>query len=262
MRFPYSYLYHIKFNVTSTNKLLNVQSYLFGKILVASASTVKVKCMMSGCSVGENELSYSDLVNKSEIQSIVQGISLFQELSDFYNNNFLLNACDTAFDKTANSTLYENCSNDVLIQSANNTDSLLKLIDETVENIYKEQEMKEGKNVTYPPDGGTIQPFTSQMLYNTSSFKELETVFYKYITPVSENFAKVISSSLNSFLDNKRIMIIILICILGILIVVMCGYIGIFFVEKLIHLLSVSRCILKIIPTSVINSNEDLEKWI
>ena len=31
---------------------------------------------------------------------------------------------------------------DVLIQSANNTDSLLKLVDETVENIYKEEEMK------------------------------------------------------------------------------------------------------------------------
>ena len=215
---------------------------------------------MSQCSVEGNELSYSDLVNKSEIQSIVQGISLFQELSDFYNNNFLLNACDTAFDKTANSTLYEDCSGDVLIQSANNTDSLLKLVDETVENIYKEQEMKQGKQVTY--NGTHDKTFTPQMLYNTSSFFDLETVFYKYITPVSDNFAKVISSSLNSFLDNKSIMIIILICILGILIVAMCGYIGIFFVEKLIHLLSVSRCILKIIPTSVINSNEDLEKWI
>ena len=129
-----------------------------------------------------------------------------------------------------------------------------------MENIYKEQEMKQGKQVTY--NGTHDKTFTPQMLYNTSSFFDLETVFYKYITPVSDNFAKVISSSLNSFLDNKSIMIIILICILGILIVAMCGYIGIFFVEKLIHLLSVSRCILKIIPTSVINSNEDLEKWI
>ena len=250
--------------VTSTNKLINVQSYLFGKILVASASTVKVKCMMSICEIGGNEITYSDLVNKSEIQSIVQGISLFKELSDFYNNNFLLNACDTAFDKTLNETLYQQCTDDVLIQSANNTDSLLKLVDETVENIYKEEEMKIGKNVDYPTTSQSTgkYPFSPKMLFETSSFNELETVFYKYITPVSDNFAKVIQSSLKSYLNSKKIMIIILICVLGVIIVGMCGYIGIFFVDKLIHLLSVSRCILKIIPTSVINTNDDLQKWI
>ena len=250
--------------VTSTNKLINVQSYLFGKILVASASTVKVKCMMSICEIGDNEITYNDLVNKSEIQSIVQGISLFKELSDFYNNNFLLNACDTAFDKTLNETLYQQCTDDVLIQSANNTDSLLKLVDETVENIYKEEEMKIGKNVDYPTTSQSTgrYPFSPKMLFETSSFNELETVFYKYITPVSDNFAKVIQSSLKSYLNSKKIMIIILICVLGVIIVGMCGYIGIFFVDKLIHLLSVSRCILKIIPTSVINTNDDLQKWI
>ena len=250
--------------VTSTNKLINVQSYLFGKILVASASTVKVKCMMSECDIGENELSYSDLVNKSEIQSIVQGISLFKELSEFYNDNFLLNACDTAFDKTLNPDEYETCTNDVLIQSANNTDSLLKLVDETVENIYKEEEMKLGKTVQYPSDDENALNYTfaPQMLYETSSFNELETVFYKYITPVSDNFAKVIKLSLENYIDNKKIMIIILICVVGIIVIAMCGYIGIFFVEKLIHLLSVSRCILKIIPTSVINTTDDMEKWI
>lgn len=250
--------------VTSTNKLINVQSYLFGKILVASASTVKVKCMMSECDIGDNELSYSDLVNKSEIQSIVQGISLFKELSEFYNNNFLLNACDTAFDKTLNPDEYETCTNDVLIQSANNTDSLLKLVDETVENIYKEEEMKLGKTVQYPSDDENALNYTfaPQMLYETSSFNELETVFYKYITPVSDNFAKVIKLSLENYIDNKKIMIIILICVVGIIVIAMCGYIGIFFVEKLIHLLSVSRCILKIIPTSVINTTDDMEKWI
>ena len=219
---------------------------------------------MSECDTGDNELSYSDLVNKSEIQSIVQGISLFKELSEFYNNNFLLNACDTAFDKTLNPDEYETCTNDVLIQSANNTDSLLKLVDETVENIYKEEEMKLGKTVQYPSDDENALNYTfaPQMLYETSSFNELETVFYKYITPVSDNFAKVIKLSLENYIDNKKIMIIILICVVGIIVIAMCGYIGIFFVEKLIHLLSVSRCILKIIPTSVINTTDDMEKWI
>ena len=36
----------------------------------------------------------------------------------------------------------------------------------------------------------------------------------------------------------------------------------IFFVKKLVNYLSVSRCIMKIIPTSVIISTQELETWI
>ena len=245
--------------VGSTNKLINVQAYLFGKLLVASASTVKVKCMMSQCNINGFILDYTNLVNKSEIQIIVQGISIFKELSDFYNNYFLLNACDTAFDKTKNQVEYETCLKDVLIQSANNTDSLLKLIDETVENLYKEQEMK---NNTKVECGNETCPFTEFMLYGTDSFNQLETIFYKYISPVSDNFARIIKLSLESFLDEKQIVIIILIVVFGVIIIGFSIYIGVFFVDRLIHLLSVSRCILKIIPTTVINSSQELEGWI
>ena len=207
--------------------------------------------MMSNCDV-KNKLEYSTLVNKSEIQSIVQAINLFPELDDFYNNKFLINACDAAFDKKLNETLYESCMKDVLIQSANNTDSLLKLIDETVGNIKKEQEMKVQED----------KEFDNVKLYNTSSFNELETIFYKYVAPVSYNVDSIITSSLKVYLETQFIILSSISASLVLCMVVMAVWIGVFGVKRLVHLLSVSRCILKIIPTIVINNTQDLELWI
>ena len=141
---------------------------------------------------------------------------------------------------------------DVLIQSANNTDSLLKLIDETVGNIKKEQEMKVQED----------KEFDNVKLYNTSSFNELETIFYKYVAPVSYNVDSIITSSLNVYLETQFIVLSSISASLVLCMVVMAVWIGVFGVKRLVHLLSVSRCILKIIPTIVINNTQDLELWI
>lgn len=237
--------------IISTNKMIDVQNFLFGKLYVASLSTVEIKCMMSNCNTN-NELNYSTLVNKSVIQSIVQAINIFPKLDDFYNNKFLINACESAFNKEKNPTEYENCMNDVLIQSANNTDSLLKLIDETVNNIQKDQEMK------LEADSN----FDNIKLYNTSSFNELESIFYKYVSPVSYNLDEVVTESLKDYLNTKFILLSIISASLLLSMIIISFWVGVFGVKRLIHLLSVSRCILKIIPTIVINNTQDLELWI
>ena len=46
------------------------------------------------------------------------------------------------------------------------------------------------------------------------------------------------------------------------MVITQCMYIAFCFIQKLIYLLGVSRCILKIIPSSVINSTQELENWI
>ena len=244
--------------VVSTNKLITVENYMFGKILSAGASTLKIKCNMSECNI-KTELNYSGIVDKSQIQKIVQGISLFNKLNTFYNEEFLLNACKSVFQ--TNSTEYSNCMNDELVQSANNTDSLLKLIDETVDNLYKEREMNEN-NENYVLKNGDIVKFKSIYLYESESFYDLETVFYKYIAPVSDNFAQICISSLNSYLKTKKNIVVLLDIFFCFVVIFLCLYVAFCFVNKLVHLLSVSRCILKIIPTTVINNTQELESWI
>ena len=49
---------------------------------------------------------------------------------------------------------------------------------------------------------------------------------------------------------------------MGIFTIFFCLLFGICFIKKLIHHLSVSRIILKIIPTSVIINTQELESWI
>ena len=243
--------------VTSTNKLIKVEKFMYGKILRASASILKVKCMMNECKITKN-LEFNDIIDKTQNQFIVQGISLFDDLNIFYNDQFLLNACKAIL--PFNSSEYSICMDDILIQSANNTDSLLKLIDEIVDDLYNDQVIY--KDNTFTLDNGTEVEFKNYYLFSAISFKNLETIFYKYIIPISNNFSQICIDSLYKLLKQKRNYVVVLTITFFFMVILLCVYIGFCFVNHLIHLLSVSRCILKIIPISVINNTQELESWI
>jgi hypothetical protein len=252
-------LYYISYSmIIDTNKILSVQNYIFGKSLFASASTVSIKCMISKCQTEKDLNYYIDFVDRSQFENVIRDIGSFAELKNFYNNKFLLNACSVIYN--VNQTIeYDKCMNDTIIQSANNTDSLLKLIEETVSIIIKDKEMKQGK--LYLSNGKNI-PFTNELLFETQYFRDLEYVFYNYITPISDSFTNVVSDSLKVFLNQRKTIMIILIFIFGFIILLFSSYIIFFYINKLIHLLSVSRCILRILPTIVINNTAELETWI
>jgi hypothetical protein len=236
--------------ISNTNQLLLVENYIFGKLITASANTVKIKCFMSECQT-ETKLNYSNLVNMDLIQEVIKGINLFSNINNFYNNKYLLDACAACMNVEDNYTYYNQCIHESLIISANNTDNLIKLIEDLVENIYKEYEME---NDT---DG-----FYNEKLYNTSYFEQMEEIFYLYIIKVGDIFANIVNKDFNSFLNMKKALITILVICLGVIMFIYCLFLGIFFVRTLIHYLSVSRCILKIIPISVIINTQELETWI
>ena len=236
--------------ISNANQLLLVQNYIFGKLIIASAKIVEIKCFMSGCQ-NITKLDYSNIVNMNLIQEVIKGINLFDNVNDFYNKKFLLDACAASIVVEENYEKYLNCTNETLIISANNTDNLIKLIEDFVENIYKENEMNEKKN-----------NYFKEKLYNTTYFQQMEEIFYKYIIPVGDIFAEIVNKDINFFLKKEKTIIIILVVCLGVIMFIYCLYLGIFFVRKLIHYLSVSRCVMKIIPTSVIISTQELETWI
>ena len=180
--------------VFNTNQLLLVENHIFGELISSSASTVEVKCYMSYC-INSTTLSYSDLVNMDIIQQVIKGITTFNEVKNFYNEKFLLNACAAAIDKNINEQEYNECLNENLIISANNTDNLIKLVDSIVDNIYKEDRMRiKNKTIGYE----------RYQLFNTSYFNQMEEIFYKYIIPVGDNFAKLVNEDLNHYLSEKK----------------------------------------------------------
>ena len=237
--------------VYNTNQLLLVQNHIFGELISSSASTVEVKCYMSECG-NTTTLSYSDLVNMDIIQDVIRGITTFSEVKNFYNEKFLLNACAAAIDKTTQEAEYNECLEEPLIVSANNTDNLIKLVEDIVDNIYKEHRMNSNSSTDY----------NTYELFSTSYFNQMEEIFYKYIIPVGDNFAKLVNSDLNNYLTERKVLVLILVCALGAIMIIYSLIFGIIFINQLIHYLSVSRCIMKIIPTSVIISTQDLETWI
>ena len=236
--------------ISDSNQLLLVQQYIFGRLIVASSEMVEIKFFMSGCNY-TNKLVYDNLVDMDQIQEVIKGINLFAQVNDFYNNKFLLDACAAHLSGGQNNPNYENCKNQTLIQSANNTDNLIKLINDYKENAYKEYEM-ESKNEGY----------FRQKLFGTPYFQTMEEIFYIYILPVGSVFADIVRDDFKSFLKLEKTIILALIICLEVIMIIYCFYLIVFFVKKLVNYLSVSRCIMKIIPTSVIISTQELETWI
>jgi hypothetical protein len=252
-------LYFISFGmINDTNLILNVETFILGRLSYATHSTVNIKCLIADCQVQKPISNTNTFLTPLQIENIVRQIINFPELNDFYNNRFLLNACSVLYNTTQ--TEYNVCMDDVIIKSANNTDSLLKLMDETISIITKDREMKTGKFFTNSAGQNVL--FSNKYLFETNFFNELETIFYKYIAPISDNFSIVVQNSLNNYLEMKLITIIIMVCVFAICIMIFAIYVIFIFINKLIHLLSVSRCILRIIPTAVITHTQELEIWL
>ena len=232
--------------VNNTNQLIIVQNYIYGKLITTSTSTIEIKCFMSSCD-NKTTVNYSDLVDMDLIQEVIKGVNIFSEISIFYNEKFLLDACAASIDNETDSDTYNECMNDNLIISANNTDNLLKLIDDLVDSIKKEYEMNQDDK---------------KNLFNTTYFKQIEYMYYNYIFNVGDNFADVVTKDLNSYLSERQLIVIFIAVIIGVVIIIYCLVFGIILIGRLVHHLSVSRCIMKIIPTSVIISTQELETWI
>ena len=243
--------------VKSTNDLLTVENYIFGNLIKASTQTVEIKCFMSNCNNNKKNLDYSKLSNTKLMMTIIKGIKSFEKVNDFYDRNFLLNACGAAIKNDFNPIEYDECLKEDLIKSGNNTDSLIRLISDLYENIKKEYYIKIENN----KENKDISDIKLS-LFGTDYFQLMEKIYYKYIFPVGKNFAEIATIDLNIYLNIKRTLIILLLLFLIVLVLIFCIFFGITLIKKLIHYLSVSRCIMKIIPTSVIINTQELESWI
>jgi len=236
--------------ITNTNKLILIQTYIFGNLIGSSASTVEVKCFMSGCE-NRTMLHFNDSKIKDQVQDVIRAIPIFAGVKDFYNEKYLLNACASAIDKATREEAYNKCMQNTLIRSANNTDNLIKIIENNVQKIYKQYVNSQNK-----------EPNNHTELFNTTFFTQVEEIFYNYIIPVGDFFSSIVINDLDVYLGDKKNIVVMLIIILVVLVIIYCLVFGIIFSNQLVHYLSISRQITKIIPTSVIIATPDLEAWL
>ena len=245
--------------IQDINQILFIEKFIYGKIISTSAIIIEVKCFISGCK-NTTTLDYSELKSFAEIRNMIKGLKNFKEIDDYYNNKYILDACDESLDRVKKKKKYKLCLNESIITSANNTDNLMKLIDNTIDNIYKKDEMDLYKHGLLRNDSG-IAGYRLN-LFNESNFRNVELIFYKYIFPISEFFGEAIKDNVDSYLLYKKKIIIILVFGLVLLIIIYCIIFMSFYIPRLIHFLSVSRSVMKIIPTSIIMITPELENWI
>ena len=254
-------IYYASFDmIQDINQILFIEKFIYGKLIATSAMIIEMKCFISGCK-NNTVLDYSELKSYAEIRNMIKGLKDFKEIDDYYNNKYLLDACDASIDKSVDEVKYNLCLNDSIIASANNTDNLMKLIDNIIDNIYKKDDMDRYTNGLLN-NGNSINESYRLNLFNETNFQNVEFIFYNYIFSVSDFFGEAIKNNVDRYLSFKKEIIIILVFGLALIIVLYCIIFMSYYIQRLIHFLSVSRSVMKIIPTSIIMTTPELENWI
>ena len=242
--------------IKNINQFLLIENYIYGRLISVSTNLLELKCYISECK-NSTTFDVSQLQSNDNIQEIIKGLKNFKKIEDFYNNKFLLNACESAIYKEQQEIRYQICMNNSIIISSNNTDNLIKVTANLIDNLYKKDFMDKDFAETF-----NNVSYSRQALFNNTNFQRIEDIYYKYIFPVDYIFQDTIMSNLNEYLKFKKCLLIILVfCLTLLMVFYNISYICIF-VPKLVYLLNVSRCILRIIPTSVIMNSPEFEAWI
>ena len=249
-------LYIYSINVINViNRLMLIVNYIYGKLMNTSLTIVELKCYIIECKTRNHSLSYEHLGSNDNIQLFVKGIRNFKNIENFYDNKFMLNACEAAINKEKERDKYNMCINDSVVNNANNTDNIMEILTSFIENLYKRDIMEKGNL-------NNNNKYFRQMLFNDTDYQEIEYLFFNYIFTVAQIFEDTVKSSLDDYIKDNKLLLVIILFVFCITMTFYNIIYLILFIPKLIYLINVSRGIIKIIPTSVIVNTPELQSYI
>lgn len=249
-------LYIYSINVINViNRLMLIINYIYGKLMNTSLTIVELKCYIIECQTRNHSLSYEHLRSNDNIQLFVKGIRNFKNIENFYDNKFMLNACEAAINKEKDRDKYNMCINDSVVNNANNTDNIMELLTSFIENLYKRDIMEKGNL-----NGG--KTYYRQMLFNDTNYQQIEYLYFNYIFTVGQIFEDTVKSSLNDYIKYNKLLVVIILFVFCIAMIIYNIIYLSLFIPKLIYLINISRGIIKIIPTSVIIYTAELQSYI
>ena len=235
--------------ISSTNEIIDIQTFLYELVLAASTSLLDLKYTLTYYNT-ENNISFITQTSHYSLQVVVTKIAKFDEILSLYNN-MQINICDATFNKNEN-LKYETCSKDSIVQTVNNTNSIFNSIETQVEDLLQLMQYYISIN----------KEFDTKSLYNETVIKDCEYLYYNYLVSFIDNIASATLHNQKKKLDHQRKIAIIIYVIVIVETIIYSAYIWIIFLKKIIYLLSVARCILRIIPISVIYSTPEVANWI
>ena len=243
-------LYYISQSAIKSNaSMIKIQTYLFGKFLSVSCSTVNIKCILAQCNVN-NTLDCDSFLDEELSYTLYHSFNKFPTLDIFYNEYFLKDACAAIFD--LEDERYENCLKNSMVKLINNTNSFLDYVKECINNLLGEHQNNLLQNPSY----------SSFDLFASDTYRKMEEGFFNYIVPVVKKMNNIIIDALNNFVKNEYNIAISVISVFLVVIVAFFFFVIMVFIKKLEYSIKISKNIFRITPSIIISSNQDLENWL
>ena len=243
----------LKDYLNNIKNLYITKDYFSFEHVIIELEILNMKVKMSQRKVADEEFYHLNNYaknNQSTIIQIYEQIGKHKTLNEFYEKKYISNICLVLYEE--NSDDYNKCLNDKKVGEFSNVEEVKYIVRHELDNIWREYELKNGVEKNY----------TSFCEFSSDSYSLLEYLNNEYLSKIINIYCEVIEKSNKEFGEivktDIRSIIIIMIMILWIF----CLYVIFFYIKTLIHLLLISRCVFKIIPTRVINQTKDLEDWI
>ena len=238
--------------LSNIKELLITKDYFSYDHIINILELLNMKIKMSKRAINMTDFSYLSNYAKDSEKSVIEiynQISKHKALKDFYEKKYISSICSVLYEESTND--FSKCKNDTLIGYTSNVEEVKHIFNQKLDNIWREFDLN-SENVNY----------TSFSEFSTEDYGELEYISTQYFSKIINIYCEVIERSREDYgsLEEGNIKIIIIMMI--IFMWIFCLYVIFIYVNNLIHLLLISRCIFKIIPTRVINQTKDLEDWI
>ena len=235
--------------ISSTNEIITIQNYLFGNILDTSIALIYLKFTLRYKST-ENEINTIPSNSYETLQTIIMSISKFDQILELYNN-MQTDVCKATFE--TDSENFNNCENDSMINSyVNNTNSLFDCIKDNVDAMMQLLN-------TYVRNDESYEPMN---LFANENLKKIEYLYYNYLVYISDNIAVVTLNNQKTKLNSKKKTALTIYILVIVQVVIYSFIIWVFFLKRIVYLLTITRSVLRIIPISVLSSTQELVYWI
>ena len=235
--------------VKNENNLFDAKKYFIDDFIKISLDILNLKMHLTNCTNTEY-LNYTNYPRETYQGKIIKHISQYKTISNFYQQKYILNLCPILFNEGSDE--YNKCKTDDIIGEYCTVENLLLLIQDLVYDINLHYELSLMNNSNYD--------FYHE--FQREQFKRLEYLQTHYFRYHPMKFIEIFHSSEQEYSLQMKKLITTIIILMVICLWVFCIYIMVFYIKKLVHILLISRCIFKIIPTKVINQTKELEDWI
>ena len=231
--------------VNNANNFLETKEYFFNDLLKNALDVLTIKLKITNSSISEYVIYEKNTADEIK-EIIINQINNYPKLNYFYKNKYILTMCAVIWNNSTKE--YNMCISDTALSEYCSASDLFSLIQDKIYAINKNYEIN-GKNEV-------------EKEFEGESFRALEYIHNKFFLKIPNKLFEVFVNSFEEYTDKKRYNMLLILIFMTFFLWSFSLYVLGYYMNSLINLLLISRCIFKIIPTKVINKTKELEDWI